>query len=280
VTLRAMSRNLIGLGHGARGDDDIFTVGDDASGASTGAGAGRAHAHAHANAHDLGADQSSAGDASIFAGAAAYGGARLAGLRARVARDPAVTLRLAIKGALAVWALLVFALLCAAVSRAGSAPRPSAACADGNACTADLVVGGVGGGCAHAPLPDGTPCPGDAAAACYAPLVADAPRCRGGACVGATCRGVCAQAAECPPLAVRGAQAHGACYLGACVYVVSTRVALTAMQCDNDVFRDVCERIIDAAEPLRHCLRAASACTNSDLICSFSFACARPLGPQ
>lgn len=208
-------------------------------------------------------------------------GARIAGLRARAVHDPNATLRLVLKASIALWALLVFVLLCVITNLAGGVARPSAACDDANACTADLAVGGLGGGCAHMPVRDGTPCAGDAMAACYVAQVSGAPPyCHAGTCRAGACLGACAHDSDCPTISVRTTPTHGTCVWGQCIYVEKARLSVTTTSCDTPIFYHMCDQMLDADAPLRRCISTSSTCAASELSCIYTFSCGKPVPPK
>jgi hypothetical protein len=192
---------------------------------------------------------------------------RLGGLTTRARAPDGAWLRLGARVALGAWALLVFVLVCVAVARLHYVPRPSAACADANACSRDLDIGG---GCVHVPVADGTPCAADPLARCYDGV--DVPTCLQGACVGRRCAGACQRTSDCPPIQVRGAPKSATCVWGSCIYAEQAQAPIVSTQCSSDVYRLMCEALLTPSAT-RPCLRTSSYCEAGQLVCLYTFAC-------
>ena len=180
---------------------------------------------------------------------------RLGGMPTRPPADRAATVRLALRAGVAVWALIVFVLLCVVASRSGAAPQPSQECDDAEPCTRDLKMRGA---CLNLPLVDGSPClPG----ACYAPGARPTGVCRAGACVGQTCAGSCQRSSDCPPLAIRGKTLHGSCTWAVCLYQEQGALAVaTSGGCAAPIFRTLCESLLSPADPYAPCIVTSPTC--------------------
>lgn len=191
-----------------------------------------------------------------------------------------------------VYAFIVFVLACVAVSRLNDAHlAASERCDDGNECTLDLERSEA---CFWAPRVDGTPC----TSACYGapsrrtvagpaltpPTLGNggggggaATTCQRGVCTApAGCVGECARGADCPAITVSDNVKHAACSWQTCVYSEQTQMPVTASECSGALFRAMCASLLGADDPLTPCLDVASLCENGQLVCIYSFACARP----
>lgn len=209
----------------------------------------------------------------------------LGGRPLRLPKERAETLALLVRGAIAVWAVLLFVFGCVALARLAGAPRYDAECDDGNACTRDLSLGG---GCLNLPVANKLPCQGDPNAVCYgygagngnSPLEPAAPpTCRAGACVGKSCMGTCGRTADCPVVYLRGQPRHGACQWDTCVYIEQAQMPVATSQCAGEAFQRFCKTLLTPSDPFARCLTVTSMCDGGQLSCLFTFSCAVPAPP-
>ena len=200
---------------------------------------------------------------------------RLGGMPTRPQPDRAATMRLALRAGIAVWALLVFVLLCVVAARSGSAPQPSKECDDSNPCTRDFKMQGA---CLNLPLVDGSPClPG----ACYAPSAKPTGVCLAGTCKGDTCAGSCQRSSDCPALQIKGKTLHGSCTWGVCLFQEQSVLAVaTSGGCAAPIFSSMCESLLSPTDVYAPCIVVSPTCDSGSLTCTYSFSCVSPRAPM
>ena len=214
---------------------------------------------------------------------------RLAETRA-AAFAASLTRALVVRAAVVTWAVLVFVLVCVCAARARNAPRHSSECATSTSASAAVAAAECmhamsldsGAACLRLPAPAGTRC---SVAPCHImprSSSASSPACDGeGECVTPHCAGECERASDCPVLHLVGSSTpqKALCTWKSCVYTHQTSLPVAASSsCSSaSIFRQLCASLLAADDALASCLQVDSLCENSQLLCVYSFRCARPV---
>jgi hypothetical protein len=179
---------------------------------------------------------------------------------------------------LLLWAVLVFLLLCVTASRSGKAPQLSLkSCpphAVSNECERGLLLDGDT--CLRLPVVNGKPC---SKAPCHISTVGSlGPHCREGRCETDRCAGDCDRALDCPVLQIRGQSKRASCTWHSCIYMEQAQLPVASTDCTTGLFGQFCASLVH--DEVRDCLLIDPICEAGQLVCVFSYKCAKATWPQ